>query len=590
MDQIIIFGAGNIGYRAFGALNKKYEVIAYSDNNASTHGTFVHGKPVIPPGQIKDLHPDMIVIAMARYGNVGIQLRELGYRNIFIIEFEDNGYEIESVNLKEFNEKRLYEGCNYGLDCLDYGHKGREHKKKDNKRVLMISYDFPPEGGPGVQRTLKYVKYLPEFSYEPVVLTCGRDGKYINDTTLEEEIPEGVRVIRVECDAMYSWEKITEMGQNLFDLFYGVTRSKGLIDELISVQDMNIGHPLPDEKIVWAVECIKLIEDVLDLSSIDIIYSTAPSFSQHILGCYFKRKYGIPWVADYRDLWASDENYLHLYNQSTTDAEYHLFEKLESELCKRMDFVIVAGGYWKEGFVQKYQVQDDRITEITNGYDEADFCNRKACNERNRKFTLCYNGSMRYKNRDPVFMLKILNELIEEKKIDANYIQWVINGQLSSEYLENVGVNDVHGIVKLNGAISHSDSIDISMQSDLLVFYGEAGELGKINYPGKFYEYLRFGRRILCFSGKESFQDIVLQDTGLGVNFDYYQRECIKKYILSEYLSWKENSNDAPTVPFEKIEVFERRNLTRKMADIFDLIETRNVLHEERGFYDDQNA
>lgn len=582
MERIVIFGAGNIGYRAFNVLKNKYDIVAYSDNNSSLHGTFLHGKPIVSPSQIENLNPGMIIVAMARYGNVGIQLRNMGYKNIYILEFEDNGYEIECVTLKEFKEKRLYDGCDYNhvFFNMDYGK--RKKAQTNNKRnVLMISFNFPPEGGPGVQRTLKYVKYLREFNYEPIVLTCGKDNKFINDSSLENEIPDGIRVIRVETDAMYSWEKITDKAQDLFDLFFSVIESKKIMEELVCVQDKNIGHPLPDEKIVWAAECIKCIEEELDFSSIDIIYSTAPSFSQHILGCYFKKKYNIPWVADYRDLWASDENYLQLYNQSTTRAEYCLFEKLESELCRYMDYVIVAGGYWKEGFIKKYHVPENRITDITNGYDEADFNNRKTKSERNKKFTLCYNGSMRYKNRNPVFLLNILNELVEEKRIDEKKVQWVINGQLSADYIEKVSSQDVRGIIKLNGVVSHSDSIDISMNSDLLVFYGEGGELGKINYPGKFYEYLRFGRRILCFSGRNSFQDVVLHDTGLGKNFDYDQKEDIKDYILNEYLVWEEGSMGGITVPFDKIEVFERKNLTQKMAEIFDSIEAELFFQED---------
>lgn len=571
-QKIVIFGAGDIGRRAFKALDKDYDVLAYVDNNIDIRGKYIYNREVVGPDEVRRLNPDKVVIAMLRYIDVGRQLNEMGIKNVYVLKITDNGFEIDDYKLNKFEYIQLYRKCIFKEFEYNYEKIGMSSRKAQ-KNVLMVSYSFPPEGGPAVQRTLKFVKYLHEFGYRPIVLTCGKTNKYMRDDTLEREIPDCTKVIRIEEEPKADWNNILGREQELFDCFFFVSESKHFMNKLVSVQEQCGGHLLPDEKMFWIIECIRKIEDFIDMNEIDVIYTTAPPFSTHILGSFLKKKYGISWVADYRDLWTSSDDYNALYNPSITEEEIRLFRYLENILVENMDHIVVAGEYWKKGFIDRFNVIENKICEITNGYDEEDFENIKIETSHNCKFTLCYNGAMRYRNRNPEGLIQIINELINDGIIAENEIQWIINGKISSEYNRIIDVIDTYKIVYRNGMLSHEQSIYMAMKSDLLIFYGEKGEHGKINYPGKFYEYLRFGKKILCLSGENSFQDKILKETCLGENFDYGQKTEIKGFIGREYIRWKSGKQINPELDVSLIEKFERRNLTRKLASVMDLVQ-----------------
>lgn len=569
-QRIVIFGAGDVGKRAYGALSRNYDVIAYSDNNEALHDKVVYGCRVIAPEEIELLDPDMIVIAMLRYIQAGRGLVEKGYKKIYVLNFSDNGFEVDKYELKPFTYRTLYSDCRIKpVDCV---HSEKDKKKcRKRKNVLMVSYAFPPEGGPAVQRTLKFVKYLGEFGYLPVILTCGKDGKYMVDSSLESEIPENVKVVRIDAPPRIVWEDLICREQELFDCFYFASGSEEFMERLEKVQECCAGHLLPDEKMLWVINCIREMDDVIDMADIDFIYTTAPPFSVNILGEYLKKKYCIPWIADYRDLWTSNDDYNRLYNPAVTRDEIELFRLLEGLLLKHADHVVVAGENWEKDFTERFGVSEDCISTITNGYDEEDFETLTYHSIYNDMFTLCYNGAMRYKNRNPVWLIQLINALIREGSISREDICWIINGKISNDFNRLIDETDIYHFVKRNGMVSHKESINVTMSSDLLIFFGEKGTDGRLNYPGKFYEYLRFGRKILSFSGEGSFQDAVLKETGRGVNFDYDEKESIADFIKDEYGKWKRHSQEFPAYGNKGIERFERRYLTKELARILML-------------------
>lgn len=570
--RIIIFGAANTGMSAFQLLRSRYEIVAFSDNNAELIGKKLFNVPIIQPETISSIPRDFVVIASIYHVDIVKQLWAMGVKDVKLFQPIKEG---NDCILLELNGGEPFQNVIYKKFETELYRKGYLDERKTNhqrrRRVLIIAYYFPPIGGSPIQRTLKYVKYLREYGYEPVVLTTEINpdlGKYSLDYSLLSDIPEGIQVIRIKDAYTYPDVVSKEKSQEIFELLYRISDSKEWMELYIKAQKTQTKYILPDGFVLWANECIRHIEEYIDMQEIDLLYSTVPDWSHHLVAYYLKQKYGIKWVADYRDPWVSNEAYVSLYYPWMTKEEIALDQKLEKRLTEKMDSIIVAGGKWSVDFVENYGVKVSKIKEITNGYDEDDFKNIDVNTKKNKKFTLCYNGVVVH-NRNPIPVLRALNDMIERREVKKDEIRWIFNGWISEDYQKRMGQEDRYHIVTQNGMLPHKESIRIAMQSDVMVMYGEQGEKGYLNYPGKFYEYLRIGKPILCFSSSQSFQGEVLHETGLGVNMDLDDSEGIKKYLGYQIALWRRGENISVN-DFKSIQKYERRNLTRALADEFN--------------------
>lgn len=569
MKKIIIFGAGNTGQIAFERLKKDYNIIAFSDNNKVLWGTEFLGRQIINPRDIKEMAVDYVVVASIYYVEIVHQLKKLGvhYLKVFQIGLNDE------EKIWDIKEEGIFDFCKYNKIQADSNWTCAYPKEVNRrKKVLVIAYYFPPLGGSPIQRTLKFVKYLHDFGYDSVVLTVDVENDYARnnlDYSQIAEIPERTEIIRVKNEFLDSNVLNMLNTQEVFEFLYTISDSKKWMEKLKLAQATQWRYVLPDKLVLWANQCIRNIEKLIDLSQIDLLYSTVPEWSPHLIAYYLKEKFGIRWIADYRDPWVSNDTYVDLYYPLMTKEERELDKELEEKLVQKMDAIIVAGGVWGEDFIEKYNICSSKVVEITNGYDEEDFLNLRKKEEKNKKFTLCHNGNLGF-NRNPIPVLRVINELIQDKKISNSEIEWILNGQVN-KYRKELEKEDIYKIIKYNGQLPHLESVQIAMNADILVMYAEQGEWGYLNYPGKFYEYLRIGNPMLCFSSENSFQNKVLDETGTGQNMDLYDHTGIKSFILKHYKAWKE---DIREISFgnDKIQRFERRNLTQSLVNIFDEI------------------
>ena len=536
MESIIIFGTGNRGKEAYKYLSKDYDVVAFADNNASLHGQRLFDTIIISPQDIELCNYDKLVISTVYYKEIYRQLKNMGFGNIYLYEqrnWNSNSGEYDIFLIQLFTSDDFE---------FEYKHMDRiniERSRTDNNRILMITYTFPPAGGAAVQRPTKFIKYLRCFGYEPVVVTTGRDNSVIAsfDESLEKDIPPGMEIIRISDEYIMKSLNSKEKMQEIVDLLITVTEDKEYVRSLFDYSIENNIHMLPDVRLLWAYKCIRYIEDNIDLSKIASVWTTVPYYSCNFVGHYFKKKYGLPWIADYRDLWTSSNKYAALYTRFS-NYDVMLQRPLEKRLLMETDCIVVAGGKWEKTFRESLNLTENKIVEITNGYDEDDFTFINEKKNKNDVFTLCYNGRMHHQCRNPHQIIRIITDLIDEQKISCDKICWVINGQVSDQFLEEIKKVDKYGIIHMNGQVDHDTCVQFGIDSDLMIFYGEPGENGWINYPGKFYEYLRIGRPILCISGHGSFQEDILEKCNLGKNFDSNEDDQIKEYIFDQYYDW----------------------------------------------------
>ena len=571
--RVIIFGAFNTGKKAFQMMKSQYDIIAFSDNCSDYHGKALFGIPIIPPEKILALQPDLVVIAsMNHYIEIAQQLIAMGIDNLklFWTKAGTQNYILLDVDGEEAFTNCIYRKIENGYENCKV-EKLKKNTIKGMKKVLIITYYFPPAGGSPIQRTLKYVKYMREFGYEPIVLTTESSSfvnRYPIDQSLLSDIPEGVQIIRIRDD--FAWLNVIskKKSQEIVEFLYSVSDSEDWIDMFMRIREGQSLYILPDKLIVWANECVRNIEQYIDMKDIDLLYSTVPEWSPHLIAFFLKEKYGIKWVADYRDPWVSNRDYVKLYYPWMTEEEILLDQMLEQKIAKSMDKIIVAGGKWAIDFQKNYNIELDKIKEITNGYDEEDFSNLTINTGKNKKFTLCYNGGIDY-NRNPIPLIKVLNYLIERNELSRDNIQWIFNGPITNYYLNEINKEDKYHIIVQNGILEHKASLQIAINSNIMVMYGESGIKGILNYPGKFYEYLRIGNPILCFSSDLSFQADILHETGLGINLDLYDYEEIIRFLRKQIAAWNGGEN-INTYNKKAVSKYERKNLTQLLAIEFD--------------------
>lgn len=575
--KCIIFGAGERGNIAYRLLKAEYNIIGFTDNDTKKWGEFFCEKLIYSPTKLRLFNNTEIIIATLYYRTIYEQLCRDGLDNILVFFPVGTGAKYMLLKWSDI-PPLIFSDC--GLDrkkiseiemdfSRNYSSKHQSEKvaldTEEKRKVLFCAYIFPPLGGPGVQRSLKFVKYLRNFGYEPIVLTIGEnDGFMIEDTSMLVEVADDVNVIRIDCDIVSPELMTKEEQQEVFNLYMGVMQSDNWMKEYQHFLEKNYSKCIPDNKIVWVNRCLKEIEQIIDLKDIDIIYTTGNPFSTFFLGYYIKTKYGIKWVMDYRDPWVSNDFYVEKYYKS---AEVELQRQLENKLVNSSDYIIGAADFGRD-LTEKYGVSAEKFVEVTNGYDEDDFRNIKIKKDKKAKFTLCYNGNL-YGERNPVHLLRIINFLIEEGKINNSKIRWIWNGSIEKRWKYLLDKEDKYGLIQYNGYLSHQDSIVSAITSDLLIQFGVEGAGTNFVYCGKLFEYLRMKKPILSFSTKGGVLDKVLQETHSGKNFDYRDEPGITEYLLETYDAW-ERGTEAIHPNEEEIRKYDRENLTSKLANVFN--------------------
>lgn len=593
MKDCIIFGASVWGKRVFELLCRDYHVVAFSDNDSSKWGKLFCGCPIIPPRNLIGLEETDIMLASSYYMDISRQLKEMNITNIKIPYFCNNfyyydnnqsningnkNYEIYDApkyklfshcNLDEEMWKKIEENfsLNYSFNC-DKNDKRIDIPNTDRRLLLFCAYYFPPDGGAGVQRSLKFVKYLRKFGYEPIVLTLGQKKfeAYGWDKTLLSEIEDDIQIIRIDSKLTYFELLSEETQQQIYNLLGGILQSEKWMKYLKEMVEI---EKVPDLQIEWANECLKKIENRIDLKKIDLIFTTGCPFSSFIIGYYIKKKYGIKWVQDYRDPWTTDDYYNSFRYKLKTEAVTFL-QQIEKKLITYSDAVTVVMEDMINGFEKSFQITPEKFLEITNGYDETDFHVINDKSIKNSKFTLCHNGAV-YKGRSTLPLLRRINHLIDSGKINSEGIQWILIGRIDDESKKEIARTDQYHIVKCIGYHSHQESVHIAMRADLLILLGSDGGESKNENgcTGKVFEYLRMYRPILAFASHNGYLERMLRKTDSGSVFEFADQTEIEMFLYNEYKNW-ENEGNHPVGIRETISSYSRENLTGKLANLFN--------------------
>jgi glycosyltransferase involved in cell wall biosynthesis len=406
------------------------------------------------------------------------------------------------------------------------------------KKVLMVAYHYPPIGGGGVFRTLKFTKYLPQFGFRPYVLTVKNSMYTSKDLTLVKEIPPEVRILKT-----FSFEHRLLRASRLLNIDPG----------WFFVPDVNVG---------WLPFSVRAGTKIIKQENIDVIYATAPIWTSLLIGCFLKKKTKKPLVVDFRDPWTINA---HVEPPTRFHAKIENF--LERKVLTSADYVITISEPYKCKYIEKYPFLKTKSEVIMNGVDPDDFKNLKR-RPLQGKFRIVHTGSF-YGLRSPKYFLFALHKLVQEKPDLRKQIEMQFVGNYGKEapiIVDKLGLNDV---IQFINYMPHEKCLELMLNSHiLLLIVASEGDKTSGIVTGKLFEYLFSGRPVLALAPKESIVADIVQSAKAGLVVSP-NVEAIKEAILELYEQWAEGKLSA-TTKTASIESYNRKFLTSKLAQIFE--------------------
>ena len=414
-------------------------------------------------------------------------------------------------------------------------------------KVLIITYYWPPAGGSGVQRWLKFVKYLQEFGIEPVVYTVDNVIYPKEDKTLLHEVSENITVLKQpiwEPTDLLFWKKDKPQKSGISN----VSKSG-----LLSFVRGNFF--IPDPKLFWVKPSVKYLQKYLDSNKIDTIISTGPPHSMHLIANKLRQKNNIKWIADFRDPW-SDLYYNKDFNQLSFVKNKN--KKLEEAVLKNADCVLTVSNSLKEEFSKTA----NRVEVITNGFDDEVLKENNIIKD--TKFTISYIGLLP-KQSNPKVLFKVLKELCFCNKDFKNDLNLNFIGDISDEVKTEISNNQLNENTNFVGYVNHNKAIEYQKKAQVLLLLIPNIEKSKGILTGKLFEYLTAKRPILAIGPEEGDLSEILKETNSGIIVDFDDEKKISSEILKLYNQYKEGSLK---VQSKNIEKYHRKQLSKKLAII----------------------
>ncbi|MBC8484776.1 MAG: glycosyltransferase [Bacteroidetes bacterium] len=433
------------------------------------------------------------------------------------------------------------------------------------KKVLIIAHAFPPLGIVGALRPFKFAKYLPDFGWEPVVLSAkiGRHVKEIDESLLDQLKP-CVKIHRVsgigprQLYEKYSARK--NRGQSgLKKTQNKLSGKNGLIIYLKRFWETWI--EIPDRHIGWFPFALFKALRIMRNQNINVIYSTSDPYTSHLVALFIKKITKKPWVADFRDPWTQ----YHLY-------EYHsairkrIDEKFEYQFLKKADEVTVTSNLTGNGFVDKYQYIDrEKIATITNGIDYEDFINLQS-KPLNSTFTISFAGSFWSVGKSQPF-INAISEIMTDNKDIKNKIKIKLIGIVDRVIKESIEKLKLGGVIECLGYIPHRECLQELSKSHILLLTRSDERGNEVIIPAKLFEYLAIRRSILALIPEGEASKIIYQ-TKSGMVIPPNDISKIKRAILNFYNEYKKGSLHLEQN--RSLNQYERRLLTKKLSLILN--------------------
>ena len=435
------------------------------------------------------------------------------------------------------------------------------------KRVLIISYYWPPTGGSGVQRWVKFAKYLPSEGWQPVIYTPENPEQLAVDESLAAEVPEDAEIVKTRIIEPY-------------ELYKRVLRRSGHSKEAVEVNPVNAQNKSllqkaamwirgnlfrPDPRCLWIGPSVRFLKKYLAEHPVDLIVSTGPPQSMHMIGLRLSRETGLPWIADFRDPWTKIFYFKHLSMTSATE-KWH--SKMEKKVLDEASAVVAVSPLVQQEF---QEMTDTPVELITNGFDECDFSSEQ-CTEAyggaSEEFIITHTGLFAA-DGNPTALWDVLAEKCRTDEIFKKLLRIKLIGKTDDQILKALTDRGLEDSMINMGYQPHSVAVEQQRQASLLILPLRKEPEYKAVLPGKLFEYLASQRPILGIGQPDGAMAMIVNETRTGTVIDWEDRKGLTQYIEQ---CWERHLEGRLSTEGADLSRFTRRSLTRRMAGLFDRV------------------
>ncbi len=426
------------------------------------------------------------------------------------------------------------------------------------RKILIITYYWPPSGGSAVLRWLKFTKYFRDFGWEPVIYTPRNPEPQETDESLMKDVPGNLEIIKTRiCEpyGIYKWLTGRKQDERLGVALISETKKQGFFSRISLWIRSNLF--IPDPRVFWVKPSIRFISRYLQLNPVEVILSTGPPHSMHLIARSLKRKLGTRWVADFRDPWTNIDFFRDL---PLTPLALRCHRKLEQNVLREADHVITVS----PGMTQEFRSMGiEHVSTITNGFDEEPVNQAQVPGDR---FTLVHLGSMP-RSRNPQSLWQALSELAKENERFASQLEIRLVGKTDHSVMDSLSRYRLQEYVIRQEYVPHDQTFSLLLQASALLLCINNTPNAKGILTNKLFEYLSTHRPILAIGPADGDVAAILAESEAGRIFEYQDVRGLKDHLLTLFELYSHNSL---TSGKKDITRYSRKNLTRELAELLN--------------------
>jgi glycosyltransferase involved in cell wall biosynthesis len=426
------------------------------------------------------------------------------------------------------------------------------------QKVLIITYYWPPAGGPGVQRWLKFVKYLPDYGIAPVVYIPENPTYPLLDEALLQEVSPAATIIKKRITEPYAWASVFSRGSTK-KISSGIIphqKKQSLMQRLMLWVRGNLF--IPDARVLWVKPSVRYLSNYILENNIDTLITTGPPHSLHLIGLQLKEQLGVKWIADFRDPWTTIGYHKELKLSPSAEAKH---KRMESDVLTTADTILVTSPTTKKEFET---LTGKPIVVITNGYDVEKVDKQPL----DTKFSIAHIGSF-LSERNPRILWESLQELIEEIPDFKAQFELKLIGAVSREVHDAIAGFNLNDYVNNLGYVSHNEAIAHQRKSQVLLLVEIDSEETKCIIPGKLFEYMVSERPILGIGPEGADFAQIMQATNTGLFVTYQEKDKLKEAILHYFNQYMAGTLKVNPIGLQQ---YSRKNLTGQLVEVIKKI------------------
>lgn len=438
------------------------------------------------------------------------------------------------------------------------------------KKILIITYYWPPSGGSGVQRWLKFVKYLARKNYHCIVYTPKNPEIPVIDTSLLKDIPqknfEIIKTKIIEPYSLYRYITGKSSDEKITVAFLNETSKKKSITEKIS-KWIRANFFIPDARMWWINPSVRYLSKYLFENKVDCIISTGPPHSMHLIALGIKQKIpSIKWIADFRDPWTNID---FLQELPLTKWALNKHQRLEKKVVIHADTVITISPTLTKELLQIDKNNPHKFHTVTNGFDAEDYSNISSIPSLKNAYTIIYAGLIP-QNRNPHILWKSIAELSKTNQINRT-LKIKLIGKVDAVVWEDIQKNNISEFVEKIDYLPHSEVLSYEKQSDALLLLINKAPNNKSILTGKLFEYLAMQKPILAIGPKDGDAAKIITENKAGIIVDYDDLEGMKNALLMLL------QNKIPPPPQQNILKYSREYLTEQIISLIEQITSPSI-------------